>query len=951
METNASTPPIGTFLQGVVKEVVSGDTLVITGKASQSGPPPQVRLSLASLTAPRFTTREKNTKQESDQESDALSQEYNISFVQLEPLAWQSREALRELTIGKPVLFRVDYKADNLGGKLFGSVYLTDKTSVSHFMVSSGLVKVRKPSPSSDEKKAPDFDQLVKLGKKAKQEKKGLHNSEHTEHTVVRITRKPLEEVPKGTKVFGLVDQVLSGSSFRILIPDDLEEAKKGFQSEKGTYRLVTVVLCGVQSPGFRLEPSSGKLVPQPFALNARLFSEHRLLNRVVRVVVQGVDKNEAILGEVFLAADGKEEEESYIGEDLLRVGLARTNNWGLELSSCSARLGKAERTAIEQRLGIWQNYVPPPNASTVLAGSFKGKVVQVISGDTIAVVAEGQKDPRRISFSSLRCPKLGRGRELDAPLSFESREFLRKLLIGKIVQVELDYKRKVPSSGAEQDSSDSVVIEFATVTLNGKDVGEMLISNGFALVIRHKSGEERARNYDKYLELEKEAIAGKKGIHGSKAGGDTSPSVRRVNDLTSREATKRAKETFPHFQRTGPFRGIVEYVFSGSRYKIFLPTESTMIAFALEYVRCPPPSKKTLSTTSTDDIGDAALYYARDNILQRDVQVSFTTVDRVGTFIGKMKLLERSTSSSDELEWEKALLEQGLGYLNEVIYDKAPMILKEQEKAAKQSRRGLWATTTESLEQRDSKASHSADIQFHGIVSEVSGGGRLYVQSEEANAKSTLHIIQERLAELGMNDTSREIPFSALKVGDKVAAKYSVDSQWYRGVIRQKDSVRDRLLVQFVDYGNEEWVAYDEVRSLPIATQNIPTAAYCVLLKDVVVPELTEDWGMEAGEALKDLVWNKRVLVQGTKRMMDTGNSHIPHVIADVYVEEDKQPKNIAVELLRQGLARIIRRKDAASRAAHERYGQDEALARRAHLCLWRFGDAYASDEDVQPT
>jgi len=99
------------------------------------------------------------------------------------------------------------------------------------------------------------------------------------------------------------------------------------------------------------------------------------------------------------------------------------------------------------------------------------------------------------------------------------------------------------------------VVIEFATVTLNGKDVGEMLISNGFALVIRHKSGEERARNYDKYLELEKEAIAGKKGIHGSKAGGDTSPSVRRVNDLTSREATKRAKETFPHFQ-------VVDYKF-----------------------------------------------------------------------------------------------------------------------------------------------------------------------------------------------------------------------------------------------------------------------------------------------------------------------------------------------------------------------------------------------------
>lgn len=73
-----------------------------------------------------------------------------------------------------------------------------------------------------------------------------------------------------------------------------------------------------------------------------------------------------------------------------------------------------------------------------------------------------------------------------------------------------------------------------------------MLVSKGFAIVIRHKSGEERARNYEKYLEREKEAISEKKGVHGLK--GDASVS-RRLNDLSTREATKRAKESFPHFQ------------------------------------------------------------------------------------------------------------------------------------------------------------------------------------------------------------------------------------------------------------------------------------------------------------------------------------------------------------------------------------------------------------------
>ena len=41
------------WLRGTVKEVVSGDTLVIMGP-SRGGPPPEKRLTLASLIAPRM---------------------------------------------------------------------------------------------------------------------------------------------------------------------------------------------------------------------------------------------------------------------------------------------------------------------------------------------------------------------------------------------------------------------------------------------------------------------------------------------------------------------------------------------------------------------------------------------------------------------------------------------------------------------------------------------------------------------------------------------------------------------------------------------------------------------------------------------------------------------------------------------------------------------------------
>ena len=41
---------------GTVKEVLSGDTVVVMG-ASKSGPPPELKLTLASLQAPRLGFR------------------------------------------------------------------------------------------------------------------------------------------------------------------------------------------------------------------------------------------------------------------------------------------------------------------------------------------------------------------------------------------------------------------------------------------------------------------------------------------------------------------------------------------------------------------------------------------------------------------------------------------------------------------------------------------------------------------------------------------------------------------------------------------------------------------------------------------------------------------------------------------------------------------------------
>ena len=89
-----------------VKAVPSGDTLILQGQPTK-GPPPELQLTLASIIAPRIGR--------TDGAND-------------EPFAWQAREFLRKLCIGRRVRFSVEYSVQainrseflqQLGGTLF----------------------------------------------------------------------------------------------------------------------------------------------------------------------------------------------------------------------------------------------------------------------------------------------------------------------------------------------------------------------------------------------------------------------------------------------------------------------------------------------------------------------------------------------------------------------------------------------------------------------------------------------------------------------------------------------------------------------------------------------------------------------------------------------------------------------------------------------------------------
>ena len=92
----------------------------------------------------------------------------------------------------------------------------------------------------------------------------------------------------------------------------------------------------------------------------------------------------------------------------------------------------------------------------------------------------------------------------------FEAREFLRKKLIDKKVNVTIDYIQEARENFPEKTC--------ATVKVGGLNVAEALVLKGLATVVRYRQDDDqRSSHYDDLLAAEMKASKSLKGIHAKK--------------------------------------------------------------------------------------------------------------------------------------------------------------------------------------------------------------------------------------------------------------------------------------------------------------------------------------------------------------------------------------------------------------------------------------------------
>ena len=195
---------------------------------------------------------------------------------------------------------------------------------------------------------------------------------------------------------------------------------------------------------------------------------------------------------------------------------------------------------------------------------------------------------------------------------------------------------KKVTSKSAKRSLSPTAAttrapLFFPQIRLeitDNSNISEQLIEKGLATVLRHKrDDEDRSTQLDKLIIAEQAAVAENRGLHSNKE-----VSLPRIVDAS--ESGSRASQYLPSWKRAGRHAAIVDFVASGSRFKVTVPKENAKMTFVLAGIRAPRTARNP--GEKSEAYGPESLRFA-SRYMQRDVEIAFDSTDKQGGFIGAM--------------------------------------------------------------------------------------------------------------------------------------------------------------------------------------------------------------------------------------------------------------------------------------------------------------------------
>ncbi|PPJ50277.1 hypothetical protein CBER1_04885 [Cercospora berteroae] len=337
-----------------------------------------------------------------------------------------------------------------------------------------------------------------------------------------------------------------------------------------------------------------------------------------------------------------------------------------------------------------------------------EGKVKSVLSGDTI-VVRNNRGQEKTISLAFINAPRL----QSDEKCSFESRDFLRKLLVGKMIRFSVLYSIPQKTGGASR--------EYAVVNLQtGEQLPDLVVREGWASVRddadRKAESPGAAELLQKLEASQMHAKSEDKGIWNT-----SKPKVENARDLPD------AKQ-FAEDHKGEAIDSIVERVLSGDRLicrLLLSPTQHVQTTVLIAGLRSPTTARTNPSNGQTqpaEPYGNEAQQFVENRLLQREVKVRVLGVSPNNLLVGEV---QHAVGNIGEF-----LLKAGLARCvdHHSTWLGAEMgKLRQAERTAKEQQLGLFQGAT---------ITKKAGSEQEAVVSRVFSADTLFIRNKAGQEK-----------------------------------------------------------------------------------------------------------------------------------------------------------------------------------------------------------------------
>lgn len=489
----------------------------------------------------------------------------------------------------------------------------------------------------------------------------------------------------------------------------------------------------------------------------------------------------------------------------------------------------------------------------------------------------------------------------------------------------------------------------MATVTIADKNVALLLVENGYASVVRHRqTDDDRSPIWDALAAAEEVARKEQKGMYAPKA-----PQSSKMVEAS--ETLQRAKTYLSFLQRQKRIPAVVDFVASGSRFKVIIPKENARLTFVLGGIRCPRTARNP--NEQSEPFGPEALEWSAKRCMQRDVEIDVEDIDRVGGFIGTMYVSRENVA--------RGLVEEGLATVHQYSAEKTGHAteLYGAENRAKAAHKNMWhdwspekeaAAAAAAAEQRDGAAAPAKPEEtiekrndFRDVVvSHIDRNGNLKLQVVGSGTVA-LEEMMNAFRKFHLQPANNKPLEGPVKAGQYVAAKFTEDNTFYRARIRHVDRTAKEADVLYIDYGNSEKIPWSHIRPLDpqFSLEKLKAQTVDALWSFIRFPAEDSMWADDAYDHVCRLSAGRQLVAS------------VDHVNADgslqvTVLEPGSQADDAGLnrEVVAAGFAYVppklaaLQRRVYADKISALEEAQQEA--KDARLGMWKYGDT-TPDED----